>query len=106
VKRFPETVTRSPEDLVMRTPVHLVLLLALVAAEVWQEGAAAEPQEGGRLSPDTFLALRQAVRTDYQFRWQALPWEVNPGEAAVKAAVEGKPILTFGGHDGVPLGFE
>ena len=64
------------------------------------------PQGNARLSPATFEHFRQVSRTDYEFRWRCLPWEINPGEAAQKAAREGKPILTFGGHDGVPLGFE
>jgi len=70
-------------------------------------GAADErAQEAARLSPATFKHFQQVIRTDYEFRWRCLPWEINPGEAARKAAQEGKPILTFGGHDGVPLGFE
>jgi len=64
------------------------------------------PQGKARLSPQTFKHFQQVIRTDYVFRWRCLPWEINPGEAAQKAAREGKPILTFGGHDGVPLGFE
>ena len=63
-------------------------------------------QDNARLSPATFKHFQQVIRTDYEFRWRCLPWEINPGEAAQKAAREGKPILTFGGHDGVPLGFE
>lgn len=90
----------------MRLRAHLILLPALLATGVWQPGLATEPKEGGRLTPDTFANFRQTVRTDYQYRWQTLPWEVNPGDAGAKAAAEGKPILTFGGHDGVPLGFE
>ena len=33
-------------------------------------------------------------------------WMAPEHQAALKAARDGKPILTFGGHDGVPLGFE
>ena len=70
-------------------------------------GAADErPESKARLSPATFKHFQQVIRTDYEFRWRCLPWEINPAEAAQKAAREGKPILTFGGHDGVPLGFE
>lgn len=70
-------------------------------------GAAEEvPGSSARLSPATFKHYQQVIRTNYEFRWRCLPWEINPAEAAQKAAREGKPILTFGGHDGVPLGFE
>ena len=69
-------------------------------------GADERPQGTARLSPTTFKHFQQVIRTDYEFRWRCLPWEIHPGEAAQKAAREGKPILTFGGHDGVPLGFE
>lgn len=58
------------------------------------------------LSATTFPQFQQTIRTDYAFRWRCLPWEINPGEAFEKAAKEDKPILCFGGHDGVPLGFE
>jgi hypothetical protein len=88
------------------------LLLSLGSAAflaVWLlpvRAAEEQPQGAVRLSPATFKHFRQVIRTDYEFRWRCLPWEINPGEAAQKAAREGKPILTFGGHDGVPLGFE
>jgi hypothetical protein len=78
-----------------------------LAAWLLPAGAAQErPQGNAHLSPATFRHFQQVIRTDYEFRWRCLPWEINPGEAARKAAREGKPILTFGGHDGVPLGFE
>jgi hypothetical protein len=69
-------------------------------------GGDVRPQPGSRLTPESFKQFQQIIRTDYEFRWRCLPWEINPAEAALKAAKEGKPILTFGGHDGVPLGFE
>ena len=70
-------------------------------------GAAGETAGAkARLSPETFGHFRRVIRTDYEFRWRCLPWEINPALAAEKAAREGKPILCFGGHDGVPLGFE
>jgi hypothetical protein len=79
----------------------------ILAAGLLPVGAADEqPRSNARLSPATFKHFQQVIRTDYEFRWRCLPWEINPGEAALKAAREGKPILTFGGHDGVPLGFE
>jgi hypothetical protein len=78
----------------------LVAWLAVVSVARERPGGAA------RLSPETFERFQGVIRTDYEFRWRCLPWEINPGEAAQKAAREGKPILTFGGHDGVPLGFE
>ena len=79
----------------------------ILAACLPPVSAAGERLSGNaRLSPATFKHFQQVVRTDYEFRWRCLPWEIHPGEAAEKAAREGKPILTFGGHDGVPLGFE
>ena len=79
----------------------------LLAAWLLPVGAADERSQGNTcLSPETFKHFQQVIRTDYEFRWRCLPWEIHPGEAAQKAAREGKPILTFGGHDGVPLGFE
>ena len=86
--------------MVSMSATFLVAWLAPVSA------ADERAQEKARLSPATFKHLQQVIRTDYEFRWRCLPWEINPGEAAQKAAREGKPILTFGGHDGVPLGFE
>jgi len=79
----------------------------LLAAWLLPVSAADErPQGTARVSPATFKRFQQVIRTDYEFRWRCLPWEINPAEAAQKAAREGKPIFTFGGHDGVPLGFE
>ena len=80
---------------------------AVLATWLLPASAADERPEGkARLSPATFKHFQKTIRTDYEFRWRCLPWEINPAEAAQKAAREGKPILTFGGHDGVPLGFE
>jgi hypothetical protein len=80
---------------------------AILAAGLLSARAADErPQGTARLTPATFKHFQEVIRTDYEFRWRCLPWEINPGEAAEKAAREDKPILTFGGHDGVPLGFE
>ena len=91
----------------MKRRIALVCSAVVLATGVLPASAADErPGEAARLSPATFKRFRQVVRTDYEFRWRCLPWEINPGEAALKAAREGRPILTFGGHDGVPLGFE
>ncbi len=91
----------------MRRMVISVCLATIAAAWMLTVSAADERSQGNtRLSPATFKHFQQVIRTDYEFRWRCLPWEINPGEAARKAAREGKPILTFGGHDGVPLGFE
>ena len=79
---------------------------AILAGWLIPVSSADEPSQNARLTPATFQHFQQVIRTDYEFRWRCLPWEINPGEAARKAAQEGKPILTFGGHDGVPLGFE
>ena len=85
----------------------LILPAALLALATISESLPAQPKKTDKpLSAATFKDWRQTICTDYEFRWRCLPWEINPGEAAVKAAREGKPILTFGGHDGVPLGFE
>ena len=88
-------------------------LLLGVCSAIWLAAwflpvsAAWEPSpRDARLSPATFQRFQEVIRTNYEFRWRCLSWEINPGEAALKAASEGKPILTFGGHDGVPLGFE
>jgi hypothetical protein len=84
-----------------------VCSVAILAAWFLPLSAADKQSEKtARLSPATFKHFQKVIRTDYEFRWRCLPWEINPGEAALKAAREGKPILTFGGHDGVPLGFE
>jgi len=88
--------------------IRLSLCTATILAAWLLPASAADerPQAKSRLSPETFKHFQQVIRTDYEFRWRCLPWEINPAEAAQKAAREGKPILTFGGHDGVPLGFE
>ena len=91
----------------MKRRLGPMCLAVLLAAWLLPVSAADELAErSARLSPATFKRFQKVVRTDYEFRWRCLPWEINPGEAALKAAREGKPILTFGGHDGVPLGFE
>jgi hypothetical protein len=88
---------------------RMALMCSAVVLAAWVLPASAadvRPEKSARLSPETFTRFRQVIRTDYEFKWRCLPWEINPAEAALKAAQEGKPVLTFGGHDGVPLGFE
>jgi hypothetical protein len=84
----------------------LVALSLVLAGWLTTSSFAQEQQSHASLSPESFEHFQKVIRTDYEFRWRCLPWEINPGEAAQRAAREGKPILTFGGHDGVPLGFE
>jgi hypothetical protein len=91
----------------MKRPLSSVCSAAILVVWFLPVRAADERSPArASLGPATFAHFRKVIRTDYEFRWRCLPWEINPAEAAVKAAREGKPILTFGGHDGVPLGFE
>jgi hypothetical protein len=93
--------------MLMKRRMAAMCSAVVLAAGLLPASAADErPEKAARLSPATFKHFQQVVRTDYEFRWRCLPWEINPAEAALKAAREGRPILTFGGHDGVPLGFE
>jgi hypothetical protein len=102
------TIAVTQGEVLMRTTTVLAISVAFVLAAWWPLASVAEerPETTNHLSPETFKHFQQVIRADYEFRWRCLPWEINPGEAAQKAAREGKPILTFGGHDGVPLGFE
>jgi hypothetical protein len=105
--KVPDVDPRSGKERSMPRASVPLGFAVLLGGWVPMVPAADEPDPAkARLAPATFAHFQKVIRTDYEFRWRCLPWEIDPAAAARKAAREGKPILCFGGHDGVPLGFE
>jgi hypothetical protein len=74
------------------------LALALLAASL----AAEEPKQ---IPAERFDALHKMFRVQpEEQRFWRIPWTLSVGEARVRSAAAGKPILVWAGAGGAPIG--
>ena len=67
--------------------------------------AATALRANDKIPPDQFDTFRNLIRPhDDESRWRQIDWLTSLGEARVKAAAEGKPILIWSGGGAPPVG--
>jgi len=83
----------------------VTLLIHRATAEEKSPPVVSSETKAGRKHLETVQRLVRPGSTEPCALLASINWETDPWKAAVRAAKEGKPILTYGGSSGVPCGY-